>query len=63
MLINDVPEIKKFKCKKILANYLIYKKGIPLLFIDDNFYYFVDNDKLRKILLCLPVWLKILKIF
>jgi len=63
MLTNKVDIIKKFKCKKLLADYLIYKRGIPVLFVEDKFYYFVDNEKLQRILLCLPIWLKILKVF
>lgn len=52
-----------FKCKKILANYLIYERNLPVLNVDENFYYFVDSELLREILESLPLWLKLAKMF
>jgi hypothetical protein len=63
MLIN--PEIipKTFRCKQVIGEYLIYKLGLPVLSIKNNFYYFIDNDELREIIKGLPLWLKIMLFF
>lgn len=50
-----------FKCKKLLANYLIYEKSLPVLDVDKDYWYFNDNDLLQEILEGLPWWLKLLK--
>lgn len=63
MITDSLNIIEKFKCKKILARYLLYVANIPLLFVDDNFYYFVNNQTLKDALKELPFYLKILRIF
>jgi hypothetical protein len=60
-MINNVGVIsKKYKCGGILGNYLIYVEKLPLLGIEGKWFYFSDNEKLRKILKDLPLWLKII---
>jgi hypothetical protein len=63
MIINVQSMPHKFKCKKLLANYLQYERNLPLLSVDSDYYYFVDNDLLQEILESLPWWLKLLKNF
>ncbi len=63
MIINHEMIEKKFKCKKILADYLMYERNLPLLSLDGKDYYFTDNDLLREILQSLPFWLKFIKFF
>jgi hypothetical protein len=55
--------MKTFKCKKVIADYLMYKKGLPLLDVDKKYYYFLHDESLDKILESLPLWLKLLNIF
>ena len=63
-MIIDAPEfMPTFECKKILAEYLMYKKNIPLVSVSGNLYYFVDNALLKEVLEGLPLWIKILKLF
>lgn len=61
MIIDARKFMPTFKCKKILADYLVYKKGLPILDAKEDFYYFLHDDALDKILESLPLWLKILK--
>ena len=55
------PEIIKntFKCKKHLANYLMYNCGISLLSCDEKFYYFVNSDELKNFVKNAPFWTKV----
>jgi hypothetical protein len=63
-MITNVYNIpNKFKCKKLLANYLQYERNLPLLSVEKNDYWFTDNSLLREILQNLPLWLKILNKF
>ena len=52
-----------YYCGKEIAEYLIYKKHIPLLAIKRGFYYFTYDYKTQEAIKHLPLWLKILKIF
>lgn len=63
-MINN-PEIlsRAYRCNKEIANFLIYKKGIPLLAIKDGFYYFTYNYETFEAIKNLPLWLKIKNIF
>jgi translation elongation factor P/translation initiation factor 5A len=61
MIINASKFMPTFKCKKLLANYLIYEKNLPVLDVDDNYWYFCDNELLHEILESLPLWLRLLK--
>jgi hypothetical protein len=63
VIINPESIQNKYKCNKILADYLIYKKGLPLLSIDNGNYYFTDNEILQDALSHLPLHLKVLKHF
>jgi hypothetical protein len=63
-MINNVDSMSKnFKCKKTLANYLIYEKHFPLLSVDKKYFYFIRNEETDKILEGIPFWLKLLNIF
>ena len=61
MIINARDFLPTFKCKKILANYLIYEKNFPVLDVDKNYYYFLHDDVLEETLESLPLWLRLLK--
>ena len=50
---------RKYKCNKLVANYLIYELGFPVLGIEGKKYYFTDNSLLQESLQNLPLWLKI----
>lgn len=63
MIANVYNVPNKFKCKKLLANYLQYEKNLPLLSVDKNYYWFTDSPMLREILQNLPLWLKVLNKF
>jgi len=61
MIINAQSFMPTFKCHKLLANYLIYDKHLPVLDVDNNYWYFNDNALLQEILESLPLWLRLLK--
>jgi translation elongation factor P/translation initiation factor 5A len=63
MIINGQNFIKSYKCKKKMAEYLIYEKNIPPLDVDEKYWYFVDNELLQEILEGAPFWLKLLNNF
>lgn len=56
------PEIieNKYKCRKIIANYLVRECNIPILGIDKGYYYFSKTNYLDECLSRLPFTLKIL---
>jgi hypothetical protein len=62
---NPTPELlqKCYKCKKRIADYLIYKWGLPVLTIKDGFYYFVKTNELDAAIREIPVFTKLLNIF
>lgn len=60
MIIGAKNFMSTYRCKRILANYLIYDKNLPVLDVDKNYWYFNDNDLLQEILESLPWWLKLL---
>jgi hypothetical protein len=62
MLVNPWVIEKKFKCNKILANYLMNELHFPPLGIEGKCYYFTDNELLQEALERLPLWLKILRV-
>lgn len=61
MFINPDVFINKFKCKKMFADYLIYKKHLPLLSVDEKYYYFLKNDEFDAIFEDIPVWIKAMR--
>ena len=63
MIINAQNWMPTFKCKKLLANYLMYEKNLSLLNVYKNYWYFNDDDLLQEILESLPWWLRLLKNF
>ncbi len=58
------PEVieKKYICSKRIAEYLVFKCGIPLLAIDKDYYYFADTARLKECVKNIPLGLKILSI-
>lgn len=52
---NSIPN--KFKCNKIIYNYL--KDKLPLLSRENNLYYFANTEKLNHILNSAPLYIKI----
>jgi hypothetical protein len=63
MIINASKYMPIFKCKKLLADYLIYEKNLSLLNVDKKYYYFNDNEILKEILESAPIWVKLLRCF
>lgn len=63
MIIN--PEIfnDTFRCKKIVANWLMYKKHIPLFGLNNGYYYFARTYINMKVLNKLPWWIRLLNLF
>jgi len=53
----------KYKCNKIMADYLVYDKHFPVLGLDGKDYYFSDTPLLQESLRNIPLWLKIAKLF
>jgi len=60
MKINN-PEVieKKFKCNKLVADYLIYKCHLPLLSMDKKWFYFAETPLLKESLENIPFYLKV----
>lgn len=57
------PEVieNKFRCKdKRIEEYLIFKCHIPLLALDEKYFYFAPTVKLEECLKKMPLKLKIL---
>lgn len=56
------PEIiqDKYVCNKKIAEYLVFKRSIPILGINGNCYYFANTDKLKEAIKNMPFGLKIL---
>jgi len=63
MFVNPGFIKRKYKCNKLVANYLIHELGFPVLGMDEKSYYFSDTPLLQEILQKLPLWLKIAKLF
>lgn len=61
MITNPEVFINKFKCGKIFADYLIYHRHLPLLSVDKNYYYFVQNDEFDNIFEDIPIWIKAIR--
>ena len=47
-----------YKCHKKVADYLQHKGHLPLISVDAHYYYFAQNDELKKILESAPIWIK-----
>lgn len=60
MIINAKESMPTFKCKKKIADYLIYEKNLSVLDVDNDYYYFNDNELLKEILKNAPIWIKLL---
>jgi hypothetical protein len=60
--VNDLP-ILKFQVNKLVANYLIYEKHLPLLGISEGRYFFAVTDNAREVFKNLPLWLRVVKLF
>jgi hypothetical protein len=55
-----LPESKIYRCKsRLIAEYLIYQKSIPLLSKNGKDWIFTRNDVLEEVLKNLPFWLKV----
>jgi len=63
MIINIDKIINKYRCNKVVSNYLIYQLHFPLLGIKGDNYYFADNEVLRECVENFPLWLKFINIF
>jgi len=59
MLINPMFFDNGYKCKKKVMEYLVYQCHLPILGISGEYYYFTDNDVLKRCLKELPISLKI----
>lgn len=64
MILNpdeSLSEDKIYKCNKIIARYLIYDKGFPVLWTNGKRYYFSITDNLKDALCNMPIFLDIVK--
>jgi hypothetical protein len=62
MIVNIQSMPFVYKCNKRMAHYLQYEKHLPLLSVDEKYYYFVHNEELDKILESVPLMIKILNL-
>lgn len=60
MIIDGHRYVNTYKCNKIISNYLIYEKKMPVFDVEKNFYYFVRTALLEEILGSMPLWLKLI---
>jgi len=63
MLINSQIIKKRYRCNRIIANYLIYKCHLPVIGYDEKYYYFAYSNWLEECLENMPLGLKLLSIF
>ena len=60
MFIVNPEKIKnKYKCHKVVAEYLINTCNIPLLSKDGAIYYFMNTSELEDALKTIPLWINI----
>jgi hypothetical protein len=60
MIIDGKDYVNTYKCVKMIADYLIYEKNLPVFDVDKNFYYFRESELLDEILGSMPIWLKLI---
>lgn len=60
-VVNPETIKNKYKCYKIVAEYLMHTCNIPLLCKLDNTYYFMDTSELEEALKTIPFWIKVCK--
>lgn len=63
MIINPEKFSKKYRCKRDVMRYLVIECCLPVFSIEGDYYYFIDNDRLRDCLKKMPLTLKILSLF
>jgi len=63
MFVNPDFIKRKYRCNKIMADYLVYDKHFPVLSVIGKDYYFSDTSLLQEILQDIPLWLKVAKLF
>jgi len=56
-----IPKGKKHPCNKRVADFLIYKKQLPLLARVGEVWYFAKTEALEEALKALPFWLKLVE--
>jgi hypothetical protein len=61
MLNNPEVILDKFECNHIVANWLIYKKHLPLLGLKNQVYYFAKTDELKKAMKEMPIYVKMME--
>lgn len=59
MILNPTIIVRKFKCNKEIADFLVFKCGLPILSVDKGVYYFTDNEALKNALKKLPMSLRL----
>ncbi len=50
----------KFECNKVVADWLVYKMGLPILAIKNKRYYFIYDYKMYYAIRAMPIWIKII---
>lgn len=58
MILNPDSIENKIAVGEVIARYLIYDCGLPLLSIDDGLYFFRDTDAFKKSVKNMPLFLK-----
>jgi len=56
---ETIPRERKYGCNKTVANWLIYKRGLPLLGKDGKIWYFAKTKELDCALEEFPLWLSV----
>jgi len=60
-MISNISVIEnKYKCKKPIMRYLVYKCSLPVLGLDGDSYYFAKTERLNAALKKMPWHLKLL---
>jgi len=60
-MINNISVIEnKYKCKRNIMKYLVYKCQLPVLGLDGDSYYFAKTERLDAALKKMPWHLKLL---
>ena len=57
------PVLNAYKCKNIMARYLVIECGIPFIHYDNTYFYFQKSKQLERAFKKMPLILKIFNLF
>lgn len=58
---SNALDSKKYRCKKPVANWLVYKKHLPVFSFEGEYYIFIKTAEFEKAIKELPFYLRILQ--